>query len=557
MSMQPKPWPEVPADTAMVAKAAFRKGSLAIRARDELGAWCADADFAGVYGVKGAPGISPAQLAMVTVLQFSENLTDRQAADAVRGRLDWKYALGLALADDGFDFSVLSEFRDRLATAGQQRMIFDLLLERLKERGLVKPGGTARTDSAHVLARIRGLNRLELAGETVRAALEALAAAAPGWLAGVIDASWQEVYGQRIDSWRLPASDTKRKDLAAQYGRDGYRLLEAAWAPGAPGWLRELPAVQALRQIWIQQYTRDGQGRVIRREAGPDGPGLPPGRSRIISPYGTDARYSLKRGMGWDGYKIHLTETCAGPPGSVNLITNVATTAAPVPDVVMTGPVHDMLTTAGLAPGEHTAGAGYISAQLLLDAAARGITLTGPLPPDASPQARTGGYTTTMFTIDWDHQQVTCPQGTLSARWNPGQQHGTEVIVVQFPAAACRACPAHSQCTSAARRGRQLALRPREIHETIAAARAEQATQQWKDRYATRAGAEGTIRQATAVTGIRSARYRGLPKTSLEHAAAAAAVNLTRLDAWWTSDPLNPTPARATHLQRLNLTTAA
>ena len=129
--------------------------------------------------------------------------------------------------------------------------------------------------------------------------------------------------------------------------------------------------------------------------------------------------------------------------------------------------------------------------------------------------------------------------------------------MVQFPAAACRACPAHSQCTSAARRGRQLALRPREIHETIAAARAEQATQQWKDRYATRAGAEGTIRQATAVTGIRSARYRGLPKTSLEHAAAAAAVNLTRLDAWWTSDPLNPTPARATHLQRLNLTTAA
>jgi transposase len=103
MSMQPKPWPEVPADTARVAKKAFRKGSLPIRARDELGAWCADADFAGVYGVRGAPGISPAQLAMVTVLQFCENLTDRQAADAVRGRLDWKYALGLALADEGFD----------------------------------------------------------------------------------------------------------------------------------------------------------------------------------------------------------------------------------------------------------------------------------------------------------------------------------------------------------------------------------------------------------------------------------------------------------------------
>ena len=557
MSMQPKPWPQVPADTARVARAAFRKGSLAIRARDQLGAWCADTDFAGVYGVRGAPGISPAQLAMVTVLQFTGNLTDRQAADAVRGRLDWKYALGLALDDDGFDFSVLSEFRDRLATAGQERMIFDLLLARLKDVGLVKAGGVQRTDSTHVLARIRSLNRLELAGESVRAALEALAAAAPQWLAGVIGVSWQEVYGQRIDGWRLPASDAKRTELAARYGTDGYHLLEAAWAPGAPSWLRDLPAVQTLRRIWVQQYTRNEQGRVTRREAGPGGQGLPPGRLRIISPYDTDARYSLKRGMGWDGYKIHLTETCAGPAGCVNLITNVATTAAPVPDAVMTTPVHDMLTAAGLAPREHAADAGYISAPLLLDAAARGITLTGPLAAGSSPQARNGGYTTAMFAIDWDRQQVTCPQGTVSTHWDPAQQRGTGVIVVKFPAAACRACPARSQCTGSSRRGRQLSLRPREIHEATAAARAGQATRQWKNRYKIRAGVEGTIRQATAVTGIRTARYLGLPKTSLEHAAAAAAINLTRLDAWWSTSPLDPAPARATHLQRLNLTTAA
>ena len=156
-------------------------------------------------------------------------------------------------------------------------MIFDLLLARLKDLGLVTAGGTARTDSTHVLARIRSLNRLELAGETVRAALEALAAAAPGWLAGVIDASWQEVYGQRIDGWRLPGSDAKRTQLAVQYGRDGYLLLEAVRTPGAPGWLRDLPAVETLRRIWVQQYTRNEQGRVIRREAGPDGQGLPPG----------------------------------------------------------------------------------------------------------------------------------------------------------------------------------------------------------------------------------------------------------------------------------------
>jgi transposase len=425
MSMQPKPWPEVPAATAKVARAAFRKGSLAIRARDELGAWYADGDFAAAYGVRGAPGMSPAQLAMVTVLQFAENLTDRQAADAVRGRLDWKYCLGLALDDEGFDFSVLSEFRSRLVAAGLERSLFELLLARLKELGLVGPGGTARTDSTHVLGAIRDLNRLELAGETVRAALETLAAAAPDWLAGVIDASWQEVYGQRIDEWRLPASQARRQDLAAQYGRDGYHLLEAAWAPGAPGWLRELPAVETLRRVWVQQYTRGQDGTVTRREAGFE-LGLPPGRSRITSPYDTGARYSEKRGKGWRGYKVHLTETCTHPasgagtdgaalPGGLpsgraappNLITNVATTMAAVPDAAMTEPVHDMLAAAGLTPGEHAADAGYAGADLLLAARARGITLLAPLAVPSSPQARAGGYTADMFTIDWDRQQVT------------------------------------------------------------------------------------------------------------------------------------------------------
>jgi transposase len=126
--MQPQPWPEVPADTARVARKAFRKGTLGMRARDELGGWCDDEAFAGAYGVRGKPGISPAQLAMATVLQFTEDLTDRQAADAVRGRLDWKYCLGLSLEDEGFDFSVLSEFRARLVAGSLELRILDLLL---------------------------------------------------------------------------------------------------------------------------------------------------------------------------------------------------------------------------------------------------------------------------------------------------------------------------------------------------------------------------------------------------------------------------------------------
>jgi len=567
MSMQPRPWPEVPALTAQVAGAAFPGGSLAIRIRDELGAWCQDEAFAGVYGVRGAPGISPAQLAVVTALQFAENLTGRQAADAVRGRIDWKYCLGLELADAGFDFSVLSEFRGRLVAGSGERLLLDLLLARLKELGLVKAGGRARTDSTHVLARIRGLNRLELAGESVRAALEALAAAVPGWLAGVIDVSWQQVYGQRIEEMRLPESAARRAELAVQYARDGYWLLERLQAPDAPPGARDLPAVRVLRTVLIQQFYRGdgetGQEVIWREEEKNGGYGLPPGRARIVSPYDPDARYGEKRGKGWLGYKAHYTETVSDPagddratgrPARPNIVTGAQITRAAVHDVKMTGPVHDQHEQRGLAPGEHAVDSGYASAEELIAARERGITLIGPLPADTSRQARAGGYTADMFAIDWDAGQVTCPQGAVAGSWNPCRQHGTDVIVVRFPAPACRACPARDKCTTATRTGRQLTLRTREAHEVITAARAEQATARWRRRYAVRAGVEGLMAQVTHVTGIRRARYLGLPKTTLEHNIAAVAVNLVRLDAWWTWTPLDR--GRTSQLQRLHLVAA-
>jgi transposase len=563
MSLRPRPWPEVPALTAQVARAAFGPaGSLAIRLRDELGAWYEDADFTGAYPVRGRPGISPAQLAVVTVLQFAENLTDRQAADAVRGKIDWKYCLGLELADDGFEFTVLSGFRDRLLAGGAERVVFDRLLARIRELGLVSAGGRQRTDSTHVLGRIRDLNRLELAGETVRAALEALAAAAPGWLAAVIDASWQQVYGQRIDGIRLPEGAAAREELALQYGRDGYYLLEQATGPSAPGWLRDLPAVQALRLVWVQQYYRDDGGKVTRREAGEHG--LPPGRARILSPYDLDARYSEKRGKGWIGYKVFLSESLAGPDGDdpgtgrpqlPQVITNVETARAAVSDAEMTAPVHERLQASGLAPGEHVVDSGFMSGDELVAARLRGITLVGPLLADQSPQARSGGHTLAQFTVDFDRRQATCPQGTASTKWVPYRRgDGTRFINVRFPAAACRCCPDLARCTTAVRAGRQLTLRPREVHEAVMAARAAQDTKAFRERYRARAGVEGTMAQATHVTGIRRARYTSLPKIRLEHLAAAAAINCIRVDAWFTGKPIDRT--RTTHLQRLDLSPA-
>ncbi|MFA3842246.1 transposase [Streptomyces aureus] len=180
--------------------------------------------------------MSPGALALVSVLQYAEGLTDRQAADQVRARIDWKFLLGLELDDPGFDFSVLSDFRVRLIGHGLEEHVLDLVLARCSELGLLRAGGRQRTDSTHVLAAVRTLNRMEFVGETLRAALEALAAAAPAWLSELVNADWSKRYGARIDSYRFPKGDNVRQERAEQVGRDGFTILEAVYAPRAPAW---------------------------------------------------------------------------------------------------------------------------------------------------------------------------------------------------------------------------------------------------------------------------------------------------------------------------------
>ncbi len=180
MSLHPEPIGEIPAETARVARAAFPKGTLVTRLRDEFSIIYQDEDFGRLYPSQGQPALAPWRLALVTVFQFLENLSDRQAADAVRARIDWKYALGLELTDPGFHFSVLTEFRARLVAGNAEHLLLDRMLERFKTRGLVKARGKQRTDSTHVLAAVHDLHLLELVGETLRATLDDLAAARAG-----------------------------------------------------------------------------------------------------------------------------------------------------------------------------------------------------------------------------------------------------------------------------------------------------------------------------------------------------------------------------------------
>ncbi|GAQ77532.1 IS1182 family transposase [Streptomyces turgidiscabies] len=534
MSMQPSGPVEIPAETVRVARAAFPKGSLAIRVRDELGPLFTDEEFADLFPARGKPAWSPGRLALVLVLQFVEGLTDRQAAEAVRARIDFKYALALDLGDPGFDFSVLSEFRDRLIETDAGRMVLDGILAAAREKGLLKTAGRARTDSTHVQSAARELCWLEMVAETLRASLNVLAQAAPDWLAKVAGPDWFRHYSTRAEDSRFPKARVKREEVGQRIGTDGMRLLEAVFSPQAPAGLREVEQVKVLRQMWVQHFHLVG-GEVRRR----DPKDRPPGAMRLVTPYDTEARGSKKRDILWDGYKVHLTETCE--PDTPNLITNVATTPATVPDNAMADVIHASLAERDYLPDEHWVDAGYPTAADIVSARTlHGVALQGPVQANTSTQSGSaGGYDQESFTIDWDNQQVTCPGGSTSTNWSDRlSQQGLPVIRVRFSKNDCHSCPVRTDCISSPTAPhRELRLRRYDEHHALRAARAEQQTEGWKERYKIRAGIEGTISQGANRCGLRRSRYKGLAKTSLQHQLTGAALNLARIDAHLTNTP--------------------
>ncbi len=539
MSLKPSPIEPVPEETARIARAAFRKGNPLLQLRDELGPIFADADFADLFPKRGQPGLAPWRLALVTVLQFRENLADRRAAEAVRARIDWKYVLGLELTDPGFDASVLCEFRARLVEGGAEERLLHKLLERCRELGLLKARGRQRTDATRVLASIRMLNRLELVGETLRAALNELATVAPDWLRGAVPEGWYKRYARRIEDGRLPRTAPEREAYARTVGEDGFALLDRLEGPGTPEGLRSLPKVAVLRQVWARHFARDGTS--------PPGSGgvrlrpkeeLPPAAAGIESPYDPEARYRTRSGVAWTGYIVHLSETCGD--ATVNLLTHVMTTVATVHEAKCTAAIHEALAGKGLAPGEHLVDSAYVDAELLVRSReGLGIVLIGPGRPDPAWQTRVeGAFTLERFVIDWEHKQARCPRGESSSSWREGvDRTGRPYVRVLFRKADCAACPARALRTRKRHQPRHLRLPPRAEYEALKVARGRLTTTEGQRLYAQRAGIEGTISQGVRAFGLRRARYRGLAKKHLQHVATAAALNLGRLSDWFRATP--------------------
>ena len=521
----------IPEDTVRVARAAFPKGNVFMRMHDELGPLYRNPQFATLFSHTGQPAEAPARLALVLVMQFAEGLSDRQAADAVRGRIDWKYALALELTDPGFDASVLREFCTRLLHGGAEHLLLETLLTLLQEHGLLKARGTQRTDSTYVLGAIRTLNRLELVGETMRYALNRLAVVAPAWLRAHMQPAWLERYGSRVENSRFPKADTERQRLAAPIGADGFALLQAVYAPDTPADVRTALAVEVLRQVWIQQYY------------GPDDPprwrqasDVPPSAQLIHSPYDLEARSSIKRGSAWVGDKAHATETC--DDDTPHSITHVETTPATPPDDNMLETIHAALAEKALLPQDHLVDCGYTDAATFVTSAQDyGVTIVGPVAADPSWQAREGtGYENSAFTINWETHTATCPQGKQRRQWQPDWDvTGQEVIQIRFANKDCRACAVRPACTRAKTEPRTLTVRTQVYHEALQAARQRQTTAEFQEHYALRAGIEGTLSQGVRAFDLRRSRYIGLAKTHLQHILIAVAINVVRVVSWLTA----------------------
>ena len=469
------------------------------------------------FPLEGQPGLPPWRLALVTIMQFRENLADRQAAEAVRARIDWKYLLGLALTDPGF--SVLSEFRDRLLASSAEELVLEKLLERCRVMGWLKARGAQRTDSTHVLAAIRVLNRLELVAETLRAALNAVATVAPDWLQGFAPLEWYERYGKRIEDVRLPrdkrtgglCADGGGRWLPLPGGRGGDR-----GSPGGPG-----VADPGEPASDMAAPLRSARGR---GESGRGGASTACDSRRTVN-YHQRPRVLNRRTM-----PTHATATNVTRPGPATWCMSAKRAShrppppharphdpATVHEAQCTTPIQQALIDKALPPREHFVDAAYISADLLVHSRdEQGITLRGPTRPSPGWQMQVAGaYTFEQFTVDWERQ------GALSAGPNLGElggarrPRGPSLYPSAFQHAGLRHMCAASvmyarEATAGAPSNSTHGRNPRRLH----AAQAWYAGEEGQRQYGRRAGVEARSPRGYARLGS-AARGIGAPENAL------------------------------------------
>jgi transposase len=500
---------------------------------DRLGRLDHATPVAVLFPTRGHPADAPARLARATVLPGAEGRSDRQAADAVRSRIDWNYGLGLAVTAPGFHQTVLSACRTRLIAGEAAPLRRDARLPLAQAQGLLNVRGRHRTDATPVLAAMRGRNRRARVGETLRAALNTLAVVAPAWGQTLAPPAGYARESHRVEHDHVPKTEAARQAFAAVRGAAGQRRLPAIDAALEPPWWPAVPALQTRRRVWAAPSVEVNGTRRWRAVQDRPSPA-----ELIASPDDPEARYSTKREVEWVGSTVQRTETCATDTPQV--IVPVETTPATTPDEHRVERVQASLAEPGLRPAEHWGDQGYTDAPVLVESPRTyEVTLIGPVADDPRWPARPGtGLDTSQFLVHGERQVVTCPMGKQRLSWLPHSypKHGMtwEVRVARTD---CTPCPHRAPCTRAQKAPRLVGLQAREPYEARQEARPRQTTDEFRQQYAPRAGIESAHAQRIRRCGLRHARYVGLANTHLPPLATAAALNFVRLGEWLTGTP--------------------
>jgi transposase len=507
----------MPADTAVVGKAILKADSPYRLIGEKIFEKFHEDSFTDLYSVEGKPGISPVILAFVSVFQFMEKLPDRQAAESLRMRMDWKYALHLPLTYEGFDYSVLSEFRDRLLEHNAEGRVFEQLVQEFRLIGLIKERGRQRTDSIAMLMKVRRLSRLELVVETLRLAVGAMLKVDRGWVEAIIPPSWEDRYGERFVLQRHTQEEWTEHDK--HVGQDGQWLIARLEGESAPAEIRNLPEVQVLKTVWAQQF-REAEGKIFY-QAGT----TYDGHTQIQTPHDPQARYSRKRIQEWVGGKVQVTET--DDEEYPHIITDIAATCSSKTDYESLAEIQERLKQRHCLPQKQYADSGYMSGPNLATSAQNGIDLIGPTVPVVSKQSKIpNGITTDQFDIDIENLQATCPGG-----FSVGPDFGWKGKVrFLFPKQVCAACALRERCCTG-KGGRTLCVGT--TYPLLQEARKRQKTDAFKEEYHKhRSGVEGCVSALARGNGMRTSRYTGNRKRHLQAVFCGSAANLKRAARW-------------------------
>ncbi len=503
---------EIPVTTREVVEAILPANSVCRLLGDKAAEIIDESALAAMYHETGRGGINPVLLCFVLVLQFLENLPDREAAEMSRLRLDWKYALRQELAWTGFHYSSLCNFRKRLYAHGGEYAVFEQVLAYVQASGFLK-SKRQRTDATHVLAAVERLSRLELVWETLRLALGALINADAKWVCQSLPTSFVNFYSQKRRDYRLSKGQVEQAMVDA--GRDGFWLLSQIEQKGQSSW-QDLPEIITLARVLSEQFDQDDEdgGSGLQAKANIDAKG-----DVITSPHEPSVRYSRKgKETAWRGYKAQVTETV---DGHFPVITDIGIHSAIEADSLALGKIQKRLARRGLLPEKQYVDQAYCNGNTLQDSEQKGLDLRGFI---GSHSRKPVGFRLQDFDIDLDKRLARCPAGKAATTFNPSSQPDV-AWHVRF-GKQCQKCPFNSLCTTE-KRGRSLEVSP--YHQQLTKRRREQASAGFVKEMDARARIESTICELARKHGLRQSRYRGQNKVALQAAFTAAALNLKRL----------------------------